>query len=125
MAVKTAVNKELENKRAEKVLGSSLSAEVVLYCDEELTGLLTKLASELRFAFIVSNVFILPVDEAGATAVETGISGLKVKVAASGHSKCTRCWHHSEDIGADIAHPEICSRCVENIAGVGENRQFV
>jgi isoleucyl-tRNA synthetase len=35
-----------------------------------------------------------------------------------------RCWHHREDVGADPAHPELCGRCVENVAGTGEVRRY-
>jgi len=125
MAVKTAVNKELENKRSEKVVGSSLSAEVVLYCDEELTELLARILSELRFAFIVSKVSLLPLVNAKFSAVSTDLNGLKLEVSASGHTKCARCWHHLENIWMNSSHPEICNRCVENISGAGEKRQFV
>jgi isoleucyl-tRNA synthetase len=38
--------------------------------------------------------------------------------------KCPRCWHHREDIGVDADHPELCQRCVDNVVGDGEVRQF-
>jgi len=49
---------------------------------------------------------------------------LWVSVSASSHAKCVRCWHHREDVGVDKSHPELCGRCVENVAGSGESRQF-
>jgi len=39
-------------------------------------------------------------------------------------SKCIRCWHLRDDVGVDPEHPEICGRCVENVAGSGEVRQW-
>jgi len=39
--------------------------------------------------------------------------------------KCPRCWHFETDIGANAEHPEICGRCVTNVAGAGEERKFV
>ena len=44
MAVKTAVNKVLETKRGEGVVGGSLQAEVTLYCNSELAEQLSRLS---------------------------------------------------------------------------------
>ena len=37
-------------------------------------------------------------------------------------TKCERCWHYTDDVGADPAHPGICGRCVSNLFGTGESR---
>ncbi len=124
MAVKTAVNKELEAKRAEKTVGSGLSAEVDLYCSNDLALALRALGMELRFVLIVSRASGRLLAEAGADAVTTEIDGLKLRVAPSAHAKCDRCWHHREDVGQNSAHPTLCLRCVENIEGDGEQRAF-
>jgi len=47
-----------------------------------------------------------------------------VKVSKSEHQKCVRCWHHRADVASHDEHPELCGRCVENIAGDGEQRAF-
>ena len=124
MVVKTAVNKELESKRAEKQVGSGLSAEVYLYCDQELEAMLNQLGQELRFVLIVSHTFIHSLDSAHDEAVDTDIPGLKLYVSPSIHTKCERCWHHSEDVGEVTEHPALCRRCIENIEGEGEQRSF-
>ena len=124
MVVKTAVNKELESKRAEKQVGSGLSAEVYLYCDQELEATLNQLGQELRFVLIVSHTFIHSLDSAHDEAVDTGIPGLKLYVLPSIHTKCERCWHHSEDVGEVTEHPALCRRCIKNIEGEGEQRSF-
>ena len=49
MAVKTAVNKQLEEQRNAGNVGGSLEAEVTLYCDDNLLQVLSKLEDELRF----------------------------------------------------------------------------
>ena len=74
MAVKTAVNKELEAKRSEGVIGGSLQAEVTLYCDSDLAALLSKLDTELRFALITSTAEVKPLSESSAAA-ETEVDG--------------------------------------------------
>lgn len=124
MEVKTAVNKELEAKRAEKVVGSGLSAEVDLFCDSNLAELLNRLEEELRFVLIVSRASINAIESANGAAVQTEVSGLKLAVGASEHAKCARCWHHRADVGLESSHPSLCQRCVDNIDGVGESRSF-
>ena len=121
--VKDAVNKVLEAKRAAGEVGGSLGAEVILYCDDKLQSELQRLANELRFVLITSTAEIRPLAEA-QHAEATEIAGLKVAVKKSEHAKCERCWHHRADVGANAAHATICLRCVENVDGAGESRQF-
>ncbi len=123
MAVKNAVNKELEKERSEKRIGSGLGAEVTLYCDAQLDSILKRLQDELRFVLIVSQAKLLPLDE-GTAAAATEVTGLRVQITASSNTKCVRCWHHRPDIGGNSEHPELCARCVENIAGEGEKRLY-
>jgi isoleucyl-tRNA synthetase len=122
MAVKGAVNKELENLRATKAIGASLQAEVTLFGDDALRGDLAKLGDELRFALITSAAATAPLSEAPADAVVTEVEGLKLKIVKSAHAKCGRCWHLRADVGSHAEHPELCSRCVSNIEGKGEVR---
>ena len=51
-------------------------------------------------------------------------ASVRAAVAATDAAKCERCWHYSEDVGVNPAHPEICGRCVSNVDGEGEKRQF-
>ncbi|WP_068829172.1 isoleucine--tRNA ligase [Pseudomonas sp. BMS12] len=125
MAVKAAVNKELENLRAAKAIGGSLQAEVTLYGDESLQATLAKLGDELRFALITSAAAVAPLAEAPTDTVATELAGLKLKIVKSAHAKCGRCWHFRADVGANAAHPELCERCVSNIEGAGEVRKHV
>jgi isoleucyl-tRNA synthetase len=124
MDVKVAVNKEMENLRAAKVIGGNLQAEVTLYADEHLSADLDKLGDELRFVLITSKAGVAPLLQAPAEAVVTDVAGLKLKVVKSGYTKCARCWHFREDVGVSAAHPEICARCVDNIDGAGEVRHY-
>jgi isoleucyl-tRNA synthetase len=124
MAVKVAVNKEMENLRAAKAIGGNLQAEVTLYAEDSLISDLSKLGNELRFVLITSTASLAPFSAAPSDAVETEVAGLKLKVLKSAHAKCGRCWHHREDVGVNPAHPEICGRCVDNIEGAGEVRHY-
>lgn len=124
MKLRNAVNKEIEAKRNEGTVGSALVAEVDLYCDEKWQQRLLPLGEELRFILIISRVAIHPLANAPANAIKTEEAGITVLVTASSHAKCARCWHRREDIGHDTTHPELCGRCVVNVAGEGEKRQF-
>src|SRR5690606_3508305 len=124
MEVKTAVNKELESQRNEKRIGSALSAEVVLYCDTGLGETLAQLEDELRFVLMVSQAQIKPLQDAGEGAAATETEGLRLQITPSAHSKCVRCWHHRSDVGSHSEHPELCSRCVDNVSGEGEQRRY-
>ena len=124
MAVKTAVNKELENLRAAKAIGGNLQAEVTLYAEDALAADLAKLSNELRFVLITSTAAVEPLAAAPEDAVVTEVPGLKLRVLKSGHNKCGRCWHHRADVGQHAAHPLLCARCIENIDGAGEVRHY-
>ncbi|HCB13141.1 MAG TPA: isoleucine--tRNA ligase, partial [Gammaproteobacteria bacterium] len=124
--VREAVSKKLEQVRVEGGIGSSLDAEVDVYCDGELAADLKRLGDELRFFFITSYARVHPLAEASSAAAVLPINGqpLVVQVTASTHGKCIRCWHHREDVGQNSEHPELCGRCVENAFGAGEERKF-
>ncbi|ELU08499.1 hypothetical protein CAPTEDRAFT_50954, partial [Capitella teleta] len=123
LEVKTAVNKALEDARTAGAIGGSLEAEVTLFADEALTEKLGRLGNELRFVLITSAATVKPMSDANAAAA-TELTGLKVLVEKSGHQKCDRCWHRREDVGTIENHPDLCGRCVDNVEGSGEQRQF-
>jgi len=121
--VKTSVNKLIEAKRNEGVVSKSLTASVTLFCDGDLYEKLSQLKDELRFVLITSSATVSD-GAIPAEAEKTDIEGLSVLVEANTDTKCVRCWHQRPDVGQSIAHPELCSRCIENIDGVGEVRYF-
>jgi isoleucyl-tRNA synthetase len=123
--LREAVSRELEKARNEKKIGSSLDAEVDLYCGPEMKHRLEKLEDELRFILITSYARVHELEQKPEAAVlAEGIDGLWIMVSLSSHEKCIRCWHHREDVGVNEAHPELCGRCVENVDGDGESRVY-
>lgn len=124
MAVRAAVGKELEKSRAKGDIGSSLNAELELYCNAEFFDVLKQLSNELHFIFITSNASVIAEHNAPEEAIQTEIEGIKLKVVVSEHDKCVRCWHQRPDVGKQAEHPELCGRCVENVAGDGEHRHY-
>ncbi|MDO9105626.1 MAG: isoleucine--tRNA ligase [Methylovulum sp.] len=124
MAVRTEVSKELEKSRAKGDIGASLNAEIELYCNSDYFADLNRLAGELHFIFITSNAAVISEQFCPDDAMPTEIDGVKLKVLVSGHQKCVRCWHQHHDIGESSEHPELCGRCIENVAGIGEVRRY-
>ena len=108
--LRDAVNKEIEALRTAGGVGSSLQAEVRLTAGTDDQALLATLGGDLKYVFITS-----------AATVVAG-EALAVKVAASTHVKCERCWHWRADVGHDVAHATLCGRCSSNLFGAGESR---
>ncbi len=127
ITLRESVSKALEGLRSNGLIGSALDAEVDLYCDDALLELLKKLGDELRFVLITSYARVHRVGEKTDDAIEVAQKdqpALWVAVKVCEYAKCDRCWHHREDVGSDGEHPALCGRCVENVAGDGELRQF-
>jgi len=117
------LRKELEEMRRDKIIGSSLNAEVDIYCDDKNYQALLELQSELRFVFITSEARVHLLSDKPVDAVDIN-NTLAIRVKKSGYEKCVRCWHHREEIGKNDLHKELCGRCIENVAGKGEIRVF-
>lgn len=124
LEVRNAVNKALEEVRASGLIGSGLEAEVTLYCDAPLKDLLSKLQDELRFVLITSQARIGSIEARDRDAIQTEVPGLWLTVKGSEQEKCVRCWHRREDVNHDAKFPGLCLRCIQNIAGEGEERHY-
>jgi isoleucyl-tRNA synthetase len=124
LAVKNEVNRCIEITRKDGKIKGSLQAEVTLYVNSDLFALLSKLEDELRFVLITSAATVIESHDVPEGAVTTEVQGLSVEVSVSSAQKCSRCWHHREDIGNHAAHPELCDRCVDNVEGEGEKRAY-
>jgi isoleucyl-tRNA synthetase len=127
IALKSDVARELERLRTEGAIGAPLEAEVQVLCTQAQAARLSVLGDELRFLLITSAATVQEVTEppTGAVAAPSvAQSGVWIAVRPTSHPKCVRCWHHRPDLGAHAEHPELCGRCVENVAGAGEVRRF-
>jgi isoleucyl-tRNA synthetase len=124
MAVRAAVNKEMEARRAAGELRGSLDADVNLYAEPGLMAQLQLLGDELRFVLITSAATLAPLADAPAEAAATELAGLRLRVRASAEEKCERCWHRRPEVGQIDEHPGLCGRCVENVYGDGEQRHY-
>jgi isoleucyl-tRNA synthetase len=111
LAVRAAVQKELEAVRQTGAIGAPLQAEVDIVAPADDAAALASLEDDLRFVTITSAARVLPGE------------ALAVTVRPSVNPKCERCWHWRADVGADRAHPTLCGRCVANLLGAGEVRR--
>jgi isoleucyl-tRNA synthetase len=125
-AVRDAVSKELEVLRNEGKIKGGLTAEVNLYADAELQTLLGKLGDELKFVLITSRADVFASTDKPADAIESGVEGLWLGLAASEHVRCDRCWHQTDTVAerADYGDTHLCDRCADNMDGEGESRLF-
>ncbi len=99
-STREAVNKVLEEKRNEKVIGKSLEANIVIHCSKDMLEKYSSLSDHLAEILIVSGVSV--VDDSDETSFEV--------VKATGE-KCERCWAYSETVGKNSELPTLCSRC--------------
>jgi isoleucyl-tRNA synthetase len=119
--LRSDVLKQLEALRVAGSIGSSLAGEVDLYAEGESRDFLRSFDDDLRFVFITSQARLgdgVPTDAVPAAS----FAGVKLKVGASPHAKCERCWHYRADVGQDAGHPALCGRCISNLFGSGETR---
>jgi len=119
-----AVNEAIEPLRMDKVVRGSLEATVRIQPrGDSQRQLLEKWADELRFILIVSEAGIVGKDdEIGGNPYET--PGYRIWIEKNTDEKCVRCWHQRADVGQSEEHPELCGRCIENVAGDGEKRRL-
>jgi isoleucyl-tRNA synthetase len=132
IALRGDVARELERLRTEGTIGAPLDAELEVWCSAAQYRRLSALGDELHFLMITSEARVhevalndtaaVPGDAVAAPSVEGGEVWIRVSVSA--HKKCIRCWHHQPDVGQSPEHPEICMRCVGNLALPGEVRRY-
>ena len=60
----------------------------------------------------------------GGKGADLAGEALRVSARPTAKPKCVRCWHHRADVGLVAAHPHLCGRCVSNVEGPGERRQW-
>ncbi|HET6633122.1 MAG TPA: isoleucine--tRNA ligase [Rhodanobacteraceae bacterium] len=126
LAIREAASGVLEGMRKGGTIGASLQADVDVYLDDKLRSRYAEAAGELRFVFITSGLALHPLADKPADAVGVTLDAGEAWVAAkpSSAAKCVRCWHYRDDVGSHADHPELCGRCIDNIDGQGEDRQW-
>ncbi len=109
--IRDEIKKILEIQRKDKVIGSSLEAEVNVYAEGEIYEFIKEHKNELQSVLIISDLKVEK-DGRGDHSVE-GFENLSISTSHSKHGKCERCWTYSESVGKDTENPNICARCAE------------
>jgi isoleucyl-tRNA synthetase len=126
LALRGDVMRELEKLRDAGRIGAPLDARVDVYCAAAQLARCAALGEELRFLLITSEAQVHAAADAPAGAVAASAAeGVWLVVQPSEEAKCVRCWQRRPDVGADARHPQLCLRCVGNLEGPGEQRQYV
>jgi isoleucyl-tRNA synthetase len=128
LALRGDVTRELEKLRDAGLIGAPLDARVDVYCTDEEYPRFAALGGELRFLLITSEAQVhraATPPEGAVPASNTGRSGVWIVAQPTQDAKCVRCWQRRPDVGSVARHPELCSRCVGNIEGPGEKREYV
>ncbi|SFP78303.1 Isoleucyl-tRNA synthetase [Nitrosomonas cryotolerans] len=113
--LRSQVQKKLEDSRTKGEIGSSLAATVEIHAHNENYTLLSSLEDDLRFVFITSETSLVKIDNPQTESIF---------IKSCQHLKCERCWHYRQDIGNNVEHPTLCNRCISNLFGTGEVRQY-
>jgi len=116
--IRTLVLGALEQQRREKVIGSSLEAQVILQATPDRYRFLQQYEQDLPTLFIVSHVCLTEcesISNQGHLAADVTL-GISVDVTKAGDEKCERCWNFRPTVGIQAAHPTLCERCIEAIS---------
>ena len=110
--LRDGVMKALELARAEKSIGKSLEASVVIYAkpESEAYKLFSEFSAILPEIFIVSKA-TLSEENAPETAYTDEETGISVSVSVADGEKCVRCWMHKDDCTVDEDGQHLCARC--------------
>ncbi|MDE1967941.1 MAG: isoleucine--tRNA ligase [Alphaproteobacteria bacterium] len=116
--VRRVVTGAIELKRAEKFLGSSLQAAVLIYAnDEARTAFAGVDAAELCITSAAA--FAVGTPPAGAFTLPD-VPGVAVVVERAPGDKCARCWRVLPEVGDDSRHTDLCRRCADAVGARGE-----
>jgi isoleucyl-tRNA synthetase len=111
--IRDEVLKALEEARNKKLIGNALGAAVELFADEQTVSLLSQF-DHLELLFIVSKVTVHAKEKAPSDAIH--FKKLSVLVTAADGEKCERCWNVTPEVGKDISHPTLCTRCASVVS---------
>jgi isoleucyl-tRNA synthetase len=110
LRVREQVNGALEQKRKDKVIGTSLGARVVLRATGPIAELLDRHRAELPMLLNVSAVALTVVSTSGDSTVD-------VETEKAPGVKCARCWRFVPSVRTEPEWAGICDRCVEALGG--------
>ncbi|MEO0799673.1 MAG: isoleucine--tRNA ligase [Pseudomonadota bacterium] len=107
--VREVVTGALEVQRREKVIGSSLEADPVVYIEsDDLMASFDGLdAAEI---FITSGAVLHPWPASEGAFTSEHVSGVAVEFRKASGKKCARSWRITDDVGSDPSFPDLSAR---------------
>lgn len=111
--IRDSIKKILEIQRKEKVIGSSLEADVTIYCNPDSAEFINENIDEIKMALIVSGLRAL--EQGSGKYKVDDIKDMSIDIDHSKHHKCERCWTYDETVGKSAEHPTLCDRCCKVI----------
>ncbi len=106
--VKKDALKALEILRKEKIIKSSLEADIEVYVSsKEVKKEMLELGDELRRFFQVAKITLTDSETEGMEKYENS----SIRAMRTGGEKCVRCWNYTGELGTDKNHSELCPRC--------------
>jgi isoleucyl-tRNA synthetase len=111
LGVREQVNAALEEKRKDKVIGTSLGARAVIEATGAVASLLKSHRDALPMLFNVSDVSL-------TVASLDGSDELRVTIEKAPGVKCARCWRFVSSVRTEPECAGICDRCVDALAGL-------
>ena len=111
LGIREQVNGALEQKRKDKVIGTSLGARVVINASGPVGALLESHRAHLPMLFNVSDVEL-------TVRAADGADEVRVEVEKAPGVKCARCWRFVPSVRTEADCAGICDRCVEALAGL-------
>jgi isoleucyl-tRNA synthetase len=109
-AVRSAVQKQLEAARRDKIIGASLEAKVLLHAEASDQEFLARHLAELPGLFIVSQVELVDRDTEGMQRMPSAgqRESLGIEVRPADGAKCPRCWTYAIEVADGAA---VCHKC--------------
>ena len=107
--IRKVITGALEKKRADKIIGSSLEANIKVYLSDKLKKDISNV--HLDEIAITSSFEVLSYDSQKSGFEMDDIQGVKVEVEKVKGDKCQRCWKYKEMLHLN----NICDRCKEAI----------
>ena len=111
--LRRVVTGALEIERAEKRIGSSLSAEAIIYTSNSFKGALSDI--NLADLCITSSTRFGEGEAPSEAFTVSDIPDVKVMIVLASGEKCARCWKVLPEVGAHEIHKDLCNRCADVI----------
>ncbi|MBU2473854.1 MAG: isoleucine--tRNA ligase, partial [Candidatus Omnitrophica bacterium] len=99
LLLRSQVLKEIENKREQGKIGSSLEAGVKITCSKKDLDFYSRFQDSLREVLIVSSLDLKEGE-------------FSILIDKAGGDKCQRCWNWSDTVNKDSQYSDLCSRCL-------------